>query len=382
MANKDLIERMIDHFELMVGKIKNRPNLRWAIEQTLSQDDLRVYFLIPGSGHTIWSRLETKAKRAKIPLEMFKSSMEKLHKEGFINRYTHAKDGLVYEQTYSAFVGEMQVRRKKGTPLGRAFADFWADLAEDAAETLPTKTPYYRALPVEATITGSTPPIIIPVNVAIPDPRAVLPIDIVSEMIKKEPLMAVSECYCRLASREKGKTCEHMTECCFMFNEAAESLIEAGVARKINYDEAMTIIRKAELEGLVHHVDNAEGHINSLCNCCSCCCPVIKAEQRGKKNIGAPSRFVVKYEPEKCTMDGACVRICPVFAISMGDERVYDLDLCIGCGLCVTVCPEGAIHMISRPEYPKIAQTSARMWDQLRNEAIWGMTVGKLIPKK
>lgn len=65
---------------------------------------------------------------------------------------------------------------------------------EGAVKMLPTRTPYYRVLPVEQTLTGASPAVTIPLKIPIPDPREVLPIDIVSEMVKKEELIAVSDC--------------------------------------------------------------------------------------------------------------------------------------------------------------------------------------------
>ena len=77
-------------------------------------------------------------------------------------------------------------------------------------------------------------------------------LDIVSEMIKSEPLVAIAECYCRRARRIVGKDCGHPLETCFTFNELAETLLEAGLARRIDHAEALQIIEKCEKAGLVH----------------------------------------------------------------------------------------------------------------------------------
>ena len=45
-----------------------------------------------------------------------------------------------------------------------------------------------------------------------------------------------------------------------------------------------------------------------------------------------------------CTQCGACEPICPVDAISAGDDKyVIDPDTCIDCGACEPVCPVNAI---------------------------------------
>lgn len=46
---------------------------------------------------------------------------------------------------------------------------------------------------------------------------------------------------------------------------------------------------------------------------------------------------------DNCICCGACEAICPVGAISMGDDHfVIDPDVCISCGSCAATCPVGA----------------------------------------
>ena len=46
---------------------------------------------------------------------------------------------------------------------------------------------------------------------------------------------------------------------------------------------------------------------------------------------------------DACICCGACEAICPVEAISMGEEHfVIDPDVCISCGACAGTCPVGA----------------------------------------
>lgn len=378
MAKKDLFDKLISNYEVMIGKIGNREQFKGTLQQTVSEENLKTYFLLPFTGNSTHVSIEKKAKKAGITMDQLQASIQKLALEGFIYSYELAEKGRVYERNYSAFMAEHQVRKKKGTPLGKAYADFWYDISENPSERLPTKTPYYRVLPVEATITQQGGKVTIPINETIPDPRAVLPLDVVSEMIKKQSLIALAECYCRLASNMRGNGCDHTTECCFMFGRAAQALIETGVARKIDYEEAMSVLRQCEKEGLVHNVDNCEGEITSLCNCCSCCCPVIKSLQMGKKNIAATSRFKVAFNENKCIQDGACAAVCPTYAITSNGKTVIDLEKCIGCGLCVSACPEGALTMVAREKSPRILKTKKQLWGKIQNEALIGMVTNKL----
>ena len=48
---------------------------------------------------------------------------------------------------------------------------------------------------------------------------------------------------------------------------------------------------------------------------------------------------------EECVMCMVCTGLCPVEAISEGEERVeIDNDMCIDCAECLLECPFGAIY--------------------------------------
>jgi len=51
------------------------------------------------------------------------------------------------------------------------------------------------------------------------------------------------------------------------------------------------------------------------------------------------------YIDENCINCGNCPDLCPVSAISEGDDKyIISADLCIDCAACVDVCPTEAIH--------------------------------------
>lgn len=379
MSQHDGYTQLMHSYEFQTGPIPNRDRLRAGLEQTISEEEARLVMLLPFAGATTPERLFRKARqKLGITQGELEPLLDHLLHEAFILRYT-GKNGTVYERAFCSYMAEQQVRMRKGTPLGEVYAQYWDDLSTISIERLPTRTPYYRVMAVEETVRGGGSRRVVPVHEDIPDTRATLPIDVISEMVRKEPLIAVAECYCRLSQGMLGHECSYPRETCFTFNELAQPLIEIGLARRIEADEAIAILRGAEKAGLIHNVDNCEGHLKSMCNCCPCCCPAVKAYQRGITNVGAPSRFRSEFDPVQCTLCEACIPACHMHAIRLDDGALaFDGDRCIGCGHCASACPEEAIRMTLRARPPRPEPTNDALWSKIRREAIVGMVTNRL----
>lgn len=379
MAGKSYLDRYIDNFTLQTGKMADREKIVWAIRNTLNDDDLKLFFLLPTSGSLTPEQLERKAIRAGFSKDAYQKSLNHLHAEGFIISHDITKKGRVYERVFVSFTLEQQVRRRRGTELGAAYGQIWEDLAALSAN-MPSKTPYFRVLAVESTLPVKPEKEVIPIGAKISSDAQVLPVDIISEMVSREPLIGVSECYCRLARDNRGDGhCEYPRETCFTFNELAQTLIETNLARKIDATEAIRILRGAEEAGLIHNVDNAQGQLKALCNCCPCCCPAVKSFKAGVRNVNAASRFLPLWNANQCSNCEECVSICPVEAISSGNEApIFHHDLCIGCGLCASHCPSDAVVMSLRQTLPDIPKTNNALWGRIRNEAILTMVKQKV----
>jgi Pyruvate/2-oxoacid:ferredoxin oxidoreductase delta subunit len=379
MAKTTYLEKYIDYFSVQTGGAPKRDKLEWAIRKTVTEDDLALFFLLPAFGSLTKEQFRKKALRKGFSEESFIESLTHLCQEVFIISYDKAGKGKVYERAFVTFTLEQQVRRRKGSDIGAAYGEFWEALA-GSTEKMPSKTPYFRVVPVESTLTDTSCRVTIPVGERISDSRQVLPLDMISEIVNKEPLIGVSECYCRLARENRGDgVCKYPKETCFTFNELAQTLIETGLAREVDANEAIRLLQVAEEHGLVHNVDNCQGHLKVLCNCCPCCCPAIKSYKSGLRNIDAPSRFVAVWEKENCIHCNICMEICPIEAISAGDASpLFDRDICIGCGLCASHCKNGAIKMVLRDELPRIPKTNDQLWSTIRNEAVVAMVKNKV----
>lgn len=208
-----------------------------------------------------------------------------------------------------------------------------------------SRVPMIRVLPVEAEII---------------DTRGVQPYDRVSEFLEKSARFAVAECICRKGQKMIGQGCGKTIEACLVAGSGADYYIENGWAREITREEAKDVLRKAEEEGLVHNCSNDTSENVFICNCCGCCCGMMRVINFGvnTKFIASPYRAVK--DQEVCTVCLTCVDRCQVHAIKQVDGRtVINRDLCIGCGLCTSTCPSGSIRLERKPaaELPPIYNT-------------------------
>ena len=53
------------------------------------------------------------------------------------------------------------------------------------------------------------------------------------------------------------------------------------------------------------------------------------------------------FRPERCTLCGLCVQVCPAGALAIRDDRlIYSDEKCIACGACAAACQTGAWALI------------------------------------
>ena len=151
MSKPSLYEKLIKKTAMMLGSVPGEERAMWAVEQCLPENDLRIYFLIPFGKTIPLEKLRRRARRIGFSDAQLDETLERMFREAFVMRH-QTPEGPAYESCPLSMAAEQQVRMKKGTPVGKAFGDYWLSLAGISAYRLPTKTPYLRVMAAEPAI--------------------------------------------------------------------------------------------------------------------------------------------------------------------------------------------------------------------------------------
>ncbi len=246
--------------------------------------------------------------------------------------------------------------------VGWAETPYWgAQDTEDARRLAPLWIKYREEAFGRELARGLPALRVIPVLKALKDETSVLSFDRLVPKVEALSFCAVGHCPCRQIKRYVGEGCDHSTENCMHFGSIGRYMVQQGMAREITPEETLKILAQAHEEGLVHSVDNLEGHISTICNCCGCCCAFIDTKKKLGLNTISRSNYLARVESGICAGCGTCETRCPMDAITVGDDgsAVVDEKRCLGCGVCTPSCSTGAVALVPREEIaspPKVSE--------------------------
>jgi len=283
-----------------------------------------------------------------VPPDKLESMLETMCNRMTI--FSAEKDGVRMYGLVPTIPGLFEFPFMKGgrTPHLKRLGKLWEEYHNGAmgAAFASSKTPLMRVVAVEKALTSQ---------------NKAHPYEEVANFIKNAEKIALAECACRVSIGG----CEKPKDVCLIFDSPAKFLIERGYARNINKEEAMKVLDRAEEAGLVHTSNNSSDKANLICNCCPCCCTILRGRtQLDLPNAFATSSFIAKVNSDECNGCATCAdERCPMEAIEIHDNMaVVTENRCIGCGLCVTGCPSEAIALQNRaaPSHP-ICSSSREM---------------------
>lgn len=211
---------------------------------------------------------------------------------------------------------------------------------------------------------------VVPIEAEIPAGSVIEPYESVTKIIESSQSFAVADCVCKKEKEILGHKCDNPMEVCLGIAPLPNFFDSFFWGKPITKDEALRILKVAEDAGLVHMTSNVrEGHIY-ICNCCGCCCGMLRGlNELGYHDAVARSNYLAVVDEDACTACGACLDRCQVKAIDMEAAASVN-DRCIGCGLCVSACPVNAITMVGRDESDILeVPKDEKEWVRLRGES-------------
>ncbi len=193
---------------------------------------------------------------------------------------------------------------------------------------------------------------VIPVGEAVGGDVEIHPYEQAAALIEGAKSWAVRDCICRTQQQLVGRGCDAPLESCLIFAPVEGVFSEGGVDRPITKEEALQILRETEEAGLVHTVANHRDGHNYICNCCTCCCGILRrVAEFSVPTAIARSAFLAVVDDALCIGCGACEERCSFAAIAVdAGLAVVEPLRCVGCGQCTLVCPVDALSLVRRPE--------------------------------
>ncbi len=346
MSDKETYKQFVDWFGKTWWELTESEELMPLIMTHFSPEEAAFLTGIPFSSKTLE---EISAIKEMAPAELA-PRLDDMARKGVIYKSVRG-DSTRYRLNDSFFAllranlwpGKTDEKTRTTAPMINRYAlDGWLDQYKDV------HMKGLRALPIHKTIE---------------DTRQILPFEDVVKVVEDREYYTVSTCPCRHRHNldPDMPDCRHPTEVCLHFDELGHYIVEYGMGREITKEETLEILKSSADSGLVHGVSNWKNGVDTICNCCSCCCMWMESYHKlgHGKSLDA-SNYEGEVEPETCKGCALCVKRCPMDALQLkvsaevrnkvGKAAVVALDLCIGCGVCVHKCPSGSLSLVRKHE--------------------------------
>ncbi|MHA2225798.1 MAG: ATP-binding protein [Candidatus Hodarchaeales archaeon] len=282
--------------------------------------------------------VEELSTRLDIPMEGLEDKLENMVKRGQIqglNTSTGKRYGLI---PFAVGVYEEQLDRMDKE---------LAMLVEDWFE----KSKYKDLFGTEPAIFK-----VIPINRVIKPELEIYPYEIAEEIIKRSKSWGIRECICKKHQGLLGKFCQYPSKVCLNFAKKENAFDNSELTKAITMDKALEYLRESEEAGLIHCSMNIQSGHSYICNCCTCCCGVLRAlTERDQPHAFVNSNFLMSVAEEECSGCETCVDRCQFDALEVNKDEICEVDVnrCVGCGVCAISCPEEALGLIARDSSEK-----------------------------
>ena len=325
--NTDVYEGLSKALDLLPGgypSTKSKVELK-ILKKVFSPEEAQVASSMTGNNESIGAI----AQRAGSPEDQVKETLKAMYRRGII--WGSRGDGELEFRLAPFVVGFYEAQWETiDHELSHLFEQYWQ---EGGAEGIMRYDPaLHRVVPAQAAVKT----------------EVILPYDDVRRLIIQANSYEVIDCICKKQQKLLGsKKCDFPLRVCLSFSTKAR---QKG-ANSISQKEALDLFKKTEEMGLVHTVNNVANGVTYVCNCCGCCCAILRGiTEFGIENSVARANYYAVIDDDDCNGCGLCEERCQINACSVDIIATIELAKCIGCGLCVTMCPTNAILLQLRPD--------------------------------
>ena len=205
---------------------------------------------------------------------------------------------------------------------------------------------------------------VIPVGESVRTDIAIQPYENATEIVKKAQAWGVLDCICRKQKALIGDPCEHPVDICMALSQQPGAYDGNPVVHALTLEEALATLQRAAQAGLVHSVSNSLHGQSYICNCCTCCCGILRAyKEFGRASAFVKSDYYMKVDEQKCIGCATCINRCQFDALVLQNGIMTVNKNCIGCGVCAMDCSEDALQLVNRnPKELSKPPKSDRNW--------------------
>ncbi|MHA1138438.1 MAG: ATP-binding protein [Candidatus Thorarchaeota archaeon] len=279
------------------------------------------------------------AQRLNRPLDELEPLLDTMHTKGQINSWVSRKAGA---RKYALFPFAVGI-----------YEDQWKRIDEEFAQLLESyfQKGFKKIVATEPVIFQ-----VLPVNKSINTELEIHPYQKAEHLLESASSWGVRDCICKKQKGLIGEPCSYPTTVCLAFAPGIENYFDDNeLTKPITKEEALRLLKEAEDSGLVHCTYNIKAGHYYICNCCTCCCGVLRGvEVLEKPREFIKTDFVMTVNADLCTGCESCLDRCQFGALSIPEDvTVVDETRCIGCGVCALVCPESALEIIKTEKSEK-----------------------------
>ena len=279
-----------------------------------------------------WETAQQIAERTGRSLEGLEDHLNEMHGRGQIWGVDVAGVKIFKMLPWVFGIYEFQVHH-----MDRELAEMWEEYAPEFGEPFfKNKPQLMQVIPIEGEIRAT---------------HEALSYQKVSSIIESGKSFMVQDCICKKEQGLIDNPCDRPLEVCMGIAPIEGVFDNIKNGRKLSKQDAYDLIQKCEEDALVHLTWNVENGHFFICNCCGCCCGILRSMNEWGITDAVNSFYLAEIDPEVCAACGTCAdERCQVNAIEdSGDAYRVIKEKCIGCGLCISNCPSDAIQLVRKP---------------------------------